>query len=628
MAASPGMCGIAGVATADGLLPGDAALVDRMLAALAHRGPDEQRQATDSHASIGARRLSIIDLETGGQPVAPEDDAIQVTQNGEIYNYVELRQELLKRGHRLRSRGDTEVIAHLYEEHGDDFVHHLRGMFAIAIWDGRRRRLVLARDRFGKKPIYWRIDGGRLLYGSELKALLLDPKAPRDLDRQALAEYLQYQYVPSPRTIVAGINKLPAATLLTWEGGAVEVRRYWRLEYEPKIRVSPAERREAVLDLMREAVALRLRSDVPVGLFLSGGMDSSTVLALAAGNADVRTFTIGFEADDYDERGFAAAVANYFGTKHTEEVVNLDVISLLPRLADTFDEPFGDSSAIPTFRLAEVTAPHVRVVLTGDGGDETFGGYPRYVLQLSLNRLQPLPPRVRRLIATTRRRLRGGQPADDDAALEVRIGQSADRQYVRMMSMAGISLRTRLLGDAALADRDAYLLDVLASAPPRGIDRLLAADARSYLPEDLLVKMDRATMASSLEARSPLLDHRLAEYAARLPGDAKVARGTTKVILREIAHTLMPANLVERPKYGFAAPLDGWFRDELGTVFRDLVLSPDAQLGDHLDRGAAVALLDEHLSGAAENGRKLWMLLAFELWARRWSAAAKAVAAA
>jgi asparagine synthase (glutamine-hydrolysing) len=621
------MCGIAGLATVQGLRPTDVGLVDAMLASLAHRGPDEQRQAGDDRAAIGARRLSIIDLETGSQPVWPEDDQIRVTQNGEIYNYIELRDELRAQGHRFRSKGDTEVIAHLYEEHGLDFVDHVRGMFAIAIWDGRRKRLVLARDRFGKKPLYWRLDRGRLSYASELKALLVDPGAGREIDRGALADYLQYQYVPAPRTIFRGIYKLPPASVLTWDGGEPAIRRYWRLAYGPKLQVSPGERRERTLELLREAVTLRLRSDVPVGLFLSGGMDSSTVLALAADGADMRTFTIGFDEAEYDERGYAAAVARHVGAHHTEEVVRLDVISMLPRLADHFDEPFGDPSAIPTFRLAEVTARHVRVVLTGDGGDEVFGGYPRYPLQLSLNRLQPLPPRLRRLIATTRRIAIRGKPAADEVALEVRIGEPADVQYVRMMSMSGIGLRRRLLRDDPLADRDAYLLDILAEAPQAGLDRLLAADSWSYLPEDLLVKMDRATMAHSLEARSPLLDHRLAEYVARLPADAKVAGGTTKALLREIALTLLPRELVERPKYGFGVPLDEWFRDGLADAYRDLVLGPGAQLGSHLDPAVAAGLLDEHRAGRRDHGLRLWLLLSFELWARRWSSTAIEAAA-
>ena len=613
------MCGIAGIATVDGLRPSDVPLLDRMLESLAHRGPDEQRQEGDAHAVIGARRLSIIDLESGSQPLTPEDGSIQVTQNGEVYNYLELRDELIGQGHTFRTRSDTEVIAHLYEEHGDAFVDRLRGMFAVAIWDGRRRRLVLARDRLGKKPLYWQLREGRLIYGSELKALLCDPDTPRTIDRSALAAYLQYQYVPAPATILQGVHKLPPASILVWEGGPVTIRRYWRLEYGPKVARPREEERAACLAILREAVQLRLRSDVRVGLFLSGGVDSSTVLALAAAFGDIPTFTVGFEDASLDERTFARAAAEHFNTSHTEELVRLDIISMLPRLAEHFDEPFGDSSAIPTFRLAEVAAQHVRVVLTGDGGDEGFGGYDRYPLQLRLNRLQSLPPAAGRLAGhirrTQRRRLRG----DVDMSTETRIGQPADLQYVRMMSMAGLGLRAQLMRDDPLADQDAYLLDVLASAPRGSLDRLLATDTWTYLPEDVLVKVDRATMAHSLEARAPLLDHRVMEFAATLPADRKVSGGVMKPLLREVARSLVPARLVDRPKGGFTVPLQAWFRSDLAAVYRDLVLGPDARLRDHLDQDVARTLLDSHLVRTRDNGRRLWLLLVFEMWARRWT---------
>jgi asparagine synthase (glutamine-hydrolysing) len=621
------VCGIAGIATTDGLRPGDGVLLERMLASLAHRGPDEQRQVADSRAAIGARRLSIIDLETGSQPLTPEDARILVTQNGEIYNYLELREELIGRGHTFRSQGDTEIIAHLYEDHGDAFVDRLRGMFAVAIWDGRRGRLVLARDRLGKKPLYWRLRDGRLTYGSELKALLCDPDTDRRLDRAALAGYLQYQYVAAPATILQDVHKLPPAGILVWEGGPVSVRTYWRLRYAPKVVRPRDEERAACLAILDEAVRLRLRSDVPVGLFLSGGIDSSTVLALAAAAGNIRTFTVGFEEAQLDERGFARIAAEQFGTSHTEEVVRLDVVSMLPRLADHFDEPFGDSSAIPTFRLAEVAARHVRVVLTGDGGDEGFGGYDRYPLQLRLNRLQALPPVAGRLAAHARRALRRHRAADPDISFEARIGQPADLQYVRMMSMAGLGLRARLMRDDPLADQDAFLLDVLASAPKDSIDRLLATDTLTYLPDDVLVKVDRATMAHSLEARAPLLDHRVMEFAATLPPERKVSGGVMKPLLREVARTLVPAGLVERPKGGFTVPVHAWFRSDLADVYRDLVLGPDALIRDHLDQDVARSMLDAHLAGVRDNGRRLWLLLVFEMWARRWSRAPATAAA-
>jgi asparagine synthase (glutamine-hydrolysing) len=619
------MCGIAGIASLDGLRPDDERLVNAMLATLAHRGPDEQRVFTDDRTSFGARRLSIIDLDTGSQPLGNEDGSIQVTQNGEIYNYVELRDELLARGHTLRTHGDTETIALLYEDFGDRFVEHLRGMFAIAIWDARRKRLVLARDRLGKKPIYWTIRDGRLAWGSELKALLADPSQPRELDRVALARFLQYQYIPAPGTILHGVHKLEPASVLTWDGGDVEIRRYWSPTYGPKANRSLDEDREEGLELLREAVRLRLRSDVPVGLFLSGGMDSSTVLALMAeaSSQPVRTFTIGFEDAEYDERNYARAVATHFGTQHTEEVVALDVIGMLPGLAEHYDEPFGDSSAIPTYRVAQVAAPHVRVVLTGDGGDETFAGYDRYRVLLALNRLAVLPKPMRKGLVHARdaaRRMSGRAVvrSDSNTSLAETVVLSADEQYLRGLSQSDLRLRSRLMGGDPVADQDAYLLDALASGPTDLLDRMLHADTLTYLPEDLLVKMDRATMAHSLEARAPLLDHKLVEFTGRLPAQRKMQAGTTKVLLREIAGTLLPPSLLDRPKYGFAAPLEGWFREDLAGVYRDVVLAPDARLRDHLDQEVAAGMLTEHLGGRADLSRRMWLLLAFELWARRW----------
>ena len=618
------MCGISGIATTSGLTGSDPALVDQMLSSLRHRGPDEQRKFVDGYAAIGARRLSIIDLDTGSQPIANEDGTIHVTQNGEIYNYVELRDLLETRGHRFRSQGDTETIAHLYEEFGDCFVDHLRGMFAIALWDAGRRRLVLARDRLGKKPLYWRLDDGRLSYGSELKALLCDATLSRVVDRAALAQYLQYQYIPSPSTIFQGVEKLAPATVLVWEAGRVSVRRYWEPTYSPSNGRTPHQERERCLELLEEAVRLRLRSDVPVGLFLSGGMDSSTVLALMARAMPgrVKTFSIGFDDVGLDERPFARAVARLFDAEHTEEVVRLDVVSLLPELATHYDEPFGDSSAVPTFRVAQIAAKHVRVVLTGDGGDETFGGYARYRSQMAFHRLQRLPPPARRGLVRGRllaRRLAGRRQVENDSTtrLDELAGLSPNARYVRMMSMSDVRFRSRLMGGDPVANQDAFLISVLEGQRPGLLHPMLAADTLTYLPDDLLTKIDRATMAHSLEARAPLLDHRLVEFVAGLPEARKINGGVTKVLLREIAHTLLPGRMVERPKQGFAVPLAGWFRAGLADIYRDLVLSPDAMIRDHLDQKVAASLLDQHLDGP-DQGPRLWLLLSFEFWARRW----------
>ncbi|MBA2373565.1 MAG: asparagine synthase (glutamine-hydrolyzing) [Chloroflexi bacterium] len=619
------MCGIAGLATGDGLLADDARLVSRMLEVLAHRGPDDQHAVADSHAVIGARRLSIIDLDTGRQPVSSEDGSVQASLNGEIYNYLELRADLERKGHRFTSKGDSETIPHLYEEYGARFVEHLRGMFAIAVWDAGRRRLVLARDRLGKKPLYWRLAGDRLTYGSELKALLQDSSLERTLDRRSLAQYLQYGYVPAPRSILVGVEKLPPASTLVWDGGVPRVERYWDLAYEPKTHRSLVGDCEALLEVLRESVRLRLRSDVPLGVFLSGGMDSSTVVALMAEHSPtpVKTYSIGFEEPAYDELRYARAVANYFGTSHTDEVVKLDAIALLPDLADHYDEPFADSSAIPTFRVSQLAARELKVVLTGDGGDEAFGGYRRYQHQVAIRLAAriggPLHMPIVRAAqfglarAIPRSRLR--RRADSWRRFAER---APDERYVSMMSLTDAPQREALLGDPALADQDGYLGKLLSSGSRNELDRTLRADTLSYLPEDLLVKVDRATMANSLEARSPLLDHRLVEFAAALPEARKIQHGTTKFILRQVAYGLMPKRLVDRPKMGFGVPVGSWFKGSLGDRFDELVLAQDARVRDHLDPSVAARLIAEHRVGLADNGARLWLLLMFELWARRW----------
>ena len=614
------MCGIAGVATQDGLREGDSQLVDRMLRSLAHRGPDDQFMLGDRMAMLGARRLSIIDLEGGRQPLDDESGLILATQNGEIYNYIELRDDLERRGHTFKSRSDTETIVHLYEEHGTSFVDHLRGMFAIAIWDGRTGRLVLARDRLGKKPLYWRLAGDRLTYGSELKAVLEDPAVERVVDRDALALYLQYQYVPAPWSILRGFAQLPAAGILTWDGGTPEVRRYWTPTYEPKLRRDIREDEDEGLAMIREAVRLRLRSDVPVGVFLSGGMDSSIVTAvMAEASAEpVRTFSIGFENQAFDELPYARAVAQRYSTMHTEEIVRLDAIELLPDLADHFDEPFGDPSAIPTFRVAQLAARQLKVVLTGDGGDESFGGYQRYQSHRTYGGLDVVPGPLLRLASRSGRLATSPLGSRSRLRRRLRIaGLGSDERYVELMSIFGADERARLMPGRNGAS-SSFLLDVLRKGPSDATDRVLRADLLTYLPDDLLVKMDRATMANSLEARAPLLDHHLVEFAARLPVDRKIDGSNSKVLLRLIAKRLMPAEHVDRPKMGFTPPTGDWFRGSLGVRFQELVLAPDAALRDHLDVTAAASLFAEHRSGRAEHEHQLWMLLMFELWARRW----------
>ena len=615
------MCGIAGIASRGGLRESDPVLIDRMLHSLSHRGPDDQFILGNAEAILGARRLSIIDLEGGRQPLTDESGLLIATQNGEIYNYIELRDELERQGHAFKSHGDTEAIVHLYEEHGTAFVEHLRGMFAIAIWDGRTGRLVLARDRLGKKPLYWQLAGGRLTYGSELKALLADPAVERAVDREALALYLQYQYVPAPRTILRGISKLPPASVLTWDGEEVRVERYWSPEYEPKTIRTFADDVDEGLSILRESVRLRLRSDVPVGVFLSGGMDSSIVTALAAEHsaAPVRTFSIGFESSRLDELPYARAIARQFGTVHTEAVVRLDAIELLPHLADHFDEPIGDSSTMPTYRVSQLAAEHVKVVLTGDGGDESFGGYPRYLPNWTLDALGAAPNSLVRAV------VRAGRVAFNGnvrlmrrfEVAEAMAGRNPDEQYLNRMALVPRAAREQLLGNGDDQAASRYLLEVLREGPEQLTDRLLRADLLTYLPEALLVKVDRASMASSLEARSPLLDHKLVEFAARLPIDRKISGGQGKILLREIGKRFMPAEHIDRPKMGFGIPAGEWFSGPLGDHYEELVLAPDSVTRDHLDSRVPAALLQKHRATGGQQDA-LWLLLMFELWGRRW----------
>ena len=479
-----------------------------------------------AHAVIGARRLSIIDLDTGRQPLTNEDGSVVVSQNGEIYSYIELRDRLIKDGHTFHTKGDTETIAHAYEAYGPAFVNELHGMFAIALWDARRRRLVLARDRLGKKPLYWRLHDGRLTWGSELKAIVQDPSLDRRVDRDGLAQFLHYGYVPAPITILDGVQKLPPASVLTWDGGEPTIERYWMPDYLPKTERSLGEDREALLDLLRTSTRLRLRSDVPVGAFLSGGLDSSTVVALMAEASaqPIRTFSIGFEEAGFDELPYARTVAQAFGTQHTEEVVRIDAISLLPDLAHAYDEPFADSSSIPTFRVAQLAAQELKVVLTGDGGDESFGGYKRYRMH-SLTNLPGGPiGGLGRAAASAFARVASGSRIGHRAGTWRRlVDLEPDERYLWFVGQFERPNRIGLMGeDGRLVDDD-YMRSLLRSGPT-GVDRLLRADLLSYLPEDLLVKMDRATMANSLEARSPLLDHRLVEFAAQ-PADAPQGLG-------------------------------------------------------------------------------------------------------
>jgi asparagine synthase (glutamine-hydrolysing) len=601
-------------------------LVQRMCEVIVHRGPDGDGLHTDDRAALGMRRLAVIDVAGGQQPVRNEDGTVVAVFNGELYNFPELRSHLLRRGHRLASEGDSECLVHLYEEHGDDLVHLLRGMFAFAIWDIRRGRLLLARDRVGKKPLYWRADGADLWFASEAKSLLEDPGFDRRLDLVAMHHYLTYQYVPAPWSIYQGVRKLPPGHLLTFCDGVAKVRRYWRLDFTPDPVDDERSAAAHLRELLLEAVRVRMVSERPLGAFLSGGVDSSTVVAAMARQSatPVRTFSIGFDEARYDERRYARMVAQRYGTDHHELVVTPSVVDLLPRMAWHFDEPFADSSAIPSFYVARLGREHVTVVLGGDGGDECFGGYDRYRVMQALARVPRLRP------AWPFDRLGAALVSHGEARSTVHrvgrglqlLGRPAQQRYAPLMSVFDAAQKADLYTDALraeLSDVDSWQLAEAAYRSSCGADevgRLIDLDVNTYLPGDLLAKVDISTMANSLEARSPLLDHQLMEWAARLPTRFKVRGGTTKYLMKRAVADWLPAEVIDRPKKGFGVPLAGWLRGQLRDLSWSVLTDTTARSRGLFRPEAVTALLRRHASGVDES-RRLWALVQFELWHRR-----------
>jgi asparagine synthase (glutamine-hydrolysing) len=623
------MCGLAGVVHLDGSPVGDAVL-HAMGATLCHRGPDAEGIRAD-HAgtpSVGLvhRRLSIIDLSAAAnQPLGGEDGLVQVMLNGEIYNFQELRARL-SATHTFRTHGDTETIAHGYEDLQEEVVPLLDGMFAVAIWDARRRRLVLARDAFGKKPLYYWSDGRRLVFASEIKALLA-AGVPAEMADEHLGEYLAFGYVPTPATFFEGIRKLPPASLLVADARGVGApRAYWDLDYprEGERRDVPlAEAAEKVRALLTDAVRKRLVSDVPLGVLLSGGVDSSAVAAIMARLVPgrVKTFAVGFEGDAYfDERPHAARVARHVGTEHHESVVAPHAAALLETLLHHHDEPFGDSSALPTYLVAREARRHVTVALNGDGGDEVFAGYDKFWAALLASRI---PAPLRALLRGAARVLPEG--ADHHGRLK-RLRRFADKgTRPELERIAGWSTffdvpEIRALTRGAVnGDLLASYRDALARVEGRSLlSRLLYLNARTYLLDDLLPKMDRMSMAHGLETRSPLLDRPLAEYVATLPDGLKRSGRHGKIVLKKAVEDLLPAAILERKKHGFGVPLGAWFRGELRALVEDTLLDRP-RLGGRLDVALIRGLFEDHLAGRADRGHQLWTLLTLELWMRRHS---------
>ncbi|MFD7229324.1 asparagine synthase (glutamine-hydrolyzing) [Streptomyces sp. NPDC059881] len=618
------MCGVAGIATTEAP---DPAIVQEMCGILSHRGPDGDGFYTGENVALGMRRLAIIDVAGGNQPVFNEDRSVVAVFNGEIYNFADLRGELIGRGHRFRSNSDSECIVHLYEEHGEDLVHHLRGMFAFALWDVKRRRLLLARDRVGKKPLYYRDTGESLQFASELKALTVVDQERREVDLVALHHYLTYQYVPAPWSIFRGIRKLPPGHLLTWQSGRVHVRRYWQLDFTPAGAISEPEAAERTRELLLEATRIRMVAERPLGAFLSGGVDSSAVVAAMARTAEgpVKTFAVGFDDARFDERAHARVVARQYGTDHHEFVVNASSLDILPTLAWYFDEPFADSSAIPSFYVAKLSRAHVTVALNGDGGDESFGGYTRYALMARTARyraprsVHPSLGRLGRLLlenGSTRTPLRKA-----GIALTM-LGNTLPGRYARMMSYFTPEQKHDLYTDSMrreLSGIDSYDLMARAFGASRAdslVNQLMDVDVNTYLPGDLLVKVDITTMANSLEARSPFLDHRLMEWAARLPTTLKVRGSTTKYLLKKALEDWLPPEVLYRPKQGFGVPLGHWLRTELKDLAWDVLTDGTARSRGFFRPESVRTLLEEHEAGA-NHTRRLWALMQFELWHRR-----------
>jgi asparagine synthase (glutamine-hydrolysing) len=623
------MCGICGKIYFDPERLVTQQEVLQMSHTLAHRGPDGEGVWVNGNVGLAHRRLAIIDLRAvAAQPMSNADGSVWITFNGEIYNFRELRAGLEARGYRFRTQSDTEVIIHAYEAYGRGCLERLRGMFAFAIWDARTRVLLLARDRVGKKPLFYWVGRDRLLFASEIKALLADRAVPLAPDPIAVDHFLALHYVPAPNTAFQGIYKLPAAHWLEVRNGQIETGRYWKLRYTPKQRLTEQDAMAELRWRLAEAVRLRLVSDVPLGAFLSGGIDSSAVVAYMAQEAasPVRTFAVGFEENAFDERPFARMVAERYGTDHTELVVKAPVTDILPRLVWHYDEPFGDSSAVPSYAIAALTRQYVTVVLNGDGGDENFAGYDRYFMHRMLCHGDKVPRQVWRTVAALTRRL----PAAWHyhvfyrrlAKVAELLAQMPERRYVRWFGLCTpeerhhlytATFRTTVGG----SDPEALFVEVFGqSDAEEWTDAALAADVQLYLADDLLVKMDRATMAHSLEARSPFLDHSLMEFVASLPAHFKLAGRNKKYLLKAALRGVLPDVVLDRPKMGFSAPIAHWFCDELREMAYDVLLSPTALQRGYFRKQAMAQLLDEHCTGRQDHAETLWQLLVLELWHR------------
>jgi asparagine synthase (glutamine-hydrolysing) len=626
------MCGIAGFAEstfggrpAQGSqrLEAEFNLVHRMCDVIRHRGPDDEGIHVEPGLGLGMRRLSIIDLAGGRQPIHNETSTVWVVFNGEIYNYLELRAELEALGHRFYTSSDTESIVHAYEQWGEGAFRRLRGMFGIALWDEPKRTLLLARDRAGQKPVHYTERGGRLYFGSEIKSLLAAGAVDPALNPAALDHYLAFLYTPRDASIFEGVRKLPPGHYLRWRDGRAEIEQYWSVSAEETFRGSEDEAVEALGGVLQDAVRSHLVSDVPLGAFLSGGVDSSAVVGMMAraSSRPVKTFSIGFDDPAFDELEHARTVARHFGTDHHEFVVKPDGLSILEDLISHFDEPFADSSAIPTWYVSEIARRHVTVVLSGDGGDELFGGYDRYLPHPRVAAFDRLPvPGLRSAAALAWPLLPHGAKGKNFLR---HVAKDPAGRYVDSIAMFQADERAALYAPGVRASLAADSEAALA----RHFDRfrrlphesgMMRFDFETYLPEDVLTKVDRMSMAHSIETRVPMLDNLVIDFAASLPAAFKIRHGRRKHILKETLRPMLPPGILDRKKQGFGIPLGAWFRGGLTGLFSDVLDAPRTRQRGYFEPAFVSRLLKEHLAGERDHSLRLWQLLVFELWHRQY----------
>ncbi len=618
------MCGISGILSLkkeDKITP---AMIAPMCEVMRHRGPDEEGIHCQGPIGLGMRRLKVIDLDSGRQPIFNEDRSICVVFNGEIYNYKELREVLVKKGHAFRTQSDTEVLVHLYEEEGEDFLCSLNGMFAIALWDQKNEKLILARDRFGEKPLHYLCADKRLTFSSELKSILTTlPELPR-LHSEAVYQYFLSNYIPAPLTIYDGIKKLLPGHYLRIVKGKISEIKYWDFTYEPDYTMGESYISEKIYHLLEDSVRLRLVSDVPLGAFLSGGIDSSIIVGLMSRLMDqpVQTYSIGFKEEQYNESSFALEVSRAFGTEHQEKIVEASAIGLVNHLVWYFDEPFGDSTAVPNYLLSEMTRRNVTVALSGDGGDELFAGYKRYFRMDERKKWNLLPRSFRKKLAATGKILpkhTRGKAFLQSLGIEDYPFFCLGSAPTQLEDLLSEDFKEEISGCNPYRFSDMYFMN---TGEREYLSPFMYYDTKVYLPDDILVKVDRMSMAHSLETRVPFLDHRLVEFVATIPDNLKLRKSAGgkigKYILKRTFDTLLPEVIQKREKHGFTLPVDLWFRDELREMALDVLSENAVKRIGILDPRAVSQMLDEHLQGKANHKDTLWSCFVFVLWYQNW----------